>query len=571
MLFIRLKKFAVGTFLLSSLFGVISFLVLLIYKYSQYCPNKYVLTWDPASRISKSYEMAGYLRDFDILSFFRMILDAPTWPRIRNIFESILLLLGLSPEFTVLFLTVLTLILVLVFVCIFFWRWSHKSLFQTTLLFSVFWILIFQSPMPVLYSFSGMLEIQGSLFFLIAAVGFYFYWKTGRWNLLFFLGAFGLFFTKYPYGLLWIVTISFYYIFYRFLEVAELVQTVMLHLWNRRSEFILLLLSVFLLLPTIVLPVEWLPGKSSGYLKYSSAILFFVFLIRFIIDASRRFGSQNSFLLLIQYQFLPILLWFGLHPDRFQSGLSTIAHSQSGTNLNVSDSFWSLDFWFFYWRELIENLTYSKVTLTSLVALGVISLWRSRYRRHKKSLAVQLFILIVLQIFLLTALTPNHQQRHIYHLFPAIFFLGCLVLLELIQSSGRAMKLSGVIIALGLIQLMLIHPIQLWQKLNVCFGGIEAKPYDFTRNFRKTLQSIVPESDRISFRTYLPEDSVLKPELEWMVSEWAFQNRVELVKREKDAGLNLEVWSECPKEIESQGKIIYQYERKCVIYLLRNG
>ncbi|MGQ2800560.1 hypothetical protein ACT54M_08980 [Leptospira santarosai] len=231
-------------------------------KFLSFCPNRNFLTWDPDARLVTSIRFAEAFRSFDPITIVRLIFDSPTWPVLRN-FPEAWILLVFGPEGTpVSLFTFGELILLFLIVPWVLFRFSkRKSRIAPAFLFPLVWAGLLQNPGFMHYSFSGMLEIQGGLFFLPAILAF---WELQRYcsdeaeishsspksdfllqedskridsGFLFtksvpagsyspwflFISVNLLFHTKYPYGYIFIFFGCLFLITFRFSETREII------------------------------------------------------------------------------------------------------------------------------------------------------------------------------------------------------------------------------------------------------------------------------------------------------------------------------------------------------------
>ncbi|AXR67640.1 hypothetical protein [Leptospira mayottensis] len=150
-------------------------------KFISFCPNQNFLTWDPDARLVTSIRFAEAFRSFDLVAVVRLIFDSPTWPVLRNFPEALILLIfgpGGTPVSLFTFGELILLFLIVPWVL---FRFSkQKNRIVLTFLFPIVWAGLLQNPGFMHYSFSGMLEIQGGLFFLPAVLAF---WELQRYCL----------------------------------------------------------------------------------------------------------------------------------------------------------------------------------------------------------------------------------------------------------------------------------------------------------------------------------------------------------------------------------------------------
>ncbi|WP_078127721.1 hypothetical protein [Leptospira alexanderi] len=229
-------------------------------KFLSFCPNQNFLTWDPDARLVTSIRFAEAFRSFDPIMIVRLVFDSPTWPVLRNFPEALIVLIFGPGGTPVSLFTFGELVLLFLIVPWILFRFSkQKSQIAPPLLFPLVWTGLLQNPGFMHYSFSGMLEIQGGLFFLPAVLAF---WElycldeveilhssqnpnsllqesskqinsgfistksilTGSyfpWFLC--ISANLLFHTKYPYGYIFILFGSLFLITFRFYETKQFI------------------------------------------------------------------------------------------------------------------------------------------------------------------------------------------------------------------------------------------------------------------------------------------------------------------------------------------------------------
>ncbi|ABJ77778.1 hypothetical protein IQB76_03590 [Leptospira borgpetersenii serovar Hardjo-bovis] len=148
-------------------------------KFLSFCPNRNFLTWDPDARLVTSIRFAEGFRSFDPVVIVRLIFDSPTWPVLRNFPEALIVLIFGPGGTLVSLFTFGELVLLFLIVPWVLFRFSkQENRIAPALLFPIVWAGLLQNPGFMHYSFSGMLEVQGGLFFLPAALAF---WELQRY------------------------------------------------------------------------------------------------------------------------------------------------------------------------------------------------------------------------------------------------------------------------------------------------------------------------------------------------------------------------------------------------------
>ncbi|TGK27902.1 hypothetical protein EHQ12_00265 [Leptospira gomenensis] len=503
-------------------------------KYFEFCPNREFLTWDPDARLTTSIQIAASIRSFDLFEFLRLILDSPTWPVLRNLPEAILIFRFGPGGVPVSLFTFVESILVIAVVPWILFRFMRngdgvKNAFPiftiAAFLFPIVWGGLLLNPGWMHYSFSGMLEIQGGLFFLFVLIAF---WdlldrenlnpeKDGSQSPWFLFTSVNLLFhTKYPYGYIFLFFGVLFLCVFRFRETGELLRKFFLSFGlgigserKRRFRLIPIGASFLLIAISVLLSDNILIGKTKAYLRYAAVLSFWIVstisLWRIfypkrsekssviVTDVSDKmnglsasfeeeYGAASAGLsvwkIFWTFCILPIGTWVLLHPDRFSSSGSTIRHAQGAGLLpgQGDDSLFSLT----YVREIAENSLYSPFggwILLSVFVLGIF-IGFLRYRKEKTPTAsLFVFLSVAVSILGLTLMTPNHQPRHIYHLYPALFLGVCLFFRENFAGvSGTFRSISVfyyILIILFTAGYFIRNKASVWDRTNLCFSGTD--------------------------------------------------------------------------------------------------
>ncbi len=440
------------------LFGVFYFLVTYLFilflseKFLE-CPYPEFLSWDGNLRFITALRMMDSIRNFDVFNFLKLLFDAPTWPTLRNLIQTIVFFVFEGNGKTDTYITVSFLILTSISFPIIFY--NSKNNLRSILHSSFGLLLLFYSNTYLLYSYSTMLEVQGGLFSLLFIYFFYRFQIQKSTILPVFISLFLAFQTKYPYGYINIFFIIIYYIIFYNSDFYKLLTEYSLFLTNKKIIFTYIFL--FLMIGVSILFKNNLPGKLSFYLKYFFILIFSTINSVFIIKNFRK--SKSKFSEILSYVVVPILLFTILHPDRVGSSIGTISHIQSDGkavgDITKHDFNYYISFFYTIYYDIWNNselgmlffiiqcfslLAVAKIlTITSSslyfnkklniieffrILLNKIELNRDKFLRKNPSFIYSFYLLI--SLIGLTFLTPNHQSRHVFHLYP-ILIVGTLL------------------------------------------------------------------------------------------------------------------------------------------------
>ncbi|MCG9873800.1 MAG: hypothetical protein MH321_03310 [Leptospiraceae bacterium] len=403
-----------------------SFYLLIQYIQSQLqnCTENWLLGWDPSARFSISLQMAASIREGNLWKPIWLLLDSPTWPGLRSFLEAIgILIWGAESKIS----SYLTLLTFFAFILLSHWiiYKSMRSWFTIILAsFGFDWMLFHTEPL-LIYANTGMLEIQGAVFFLLCVESFYQLQKSSTWNSQnlwnLSIASLLLLFTKYPYALQSLIAILLFFLLQNFTETKVFLKKYFLwFFWeaNRRIllPFLLILLSILALgyLGWIAIP-----NKNTIH-------LFQIFLVVFVVDTNHFFilesreSSKNLYNEKLRklwlWIFLPSLAWILIHPDRFASLFPTIKLEQGENNF------------FLFLPSLYEDLPlhFSVILLAILYSILLGFKNKKRLRQSKFFLYLSLAVLVIIGQRLITS---NQQARHIYHVYP-VLILSCLFFIQ---------------------------------------------------------------------------------------------------------------------------------------------
>ncbi|MBM9576667.1 hypothetical protein JWG45_05805 [Leptospira sp. 201903070] len=558
----------------------------LYFKFLTFCPNQNFLTWDPDARLVTSIRFAEAFRSFDLWTVLRLTFDSPTWPVLRNFPEALIVSFFGTGGTPVSLFTFAELIVLFCVVPWILFRFTEKrSWIATAFLFPIVWGGLLQNPGWMHYTFSGMLEVQGGLFYLPAILAF---WELQKhfssekdsnfsseenskyekdrasngekapnvdsyspWFLFFSVNL--LFHTKYPYGYIFVFFGILFISFFRFPETKSLT----FKIWNvYRNDFKKLtpiFLGFFLIFVSAFFSKEILTGKTKGVLRYAGVLIFWISLSRSLwkefYPSLKKKEAGPPFYVSISpiwkyfwtFCILPIGSWVLLHPDRFLSSSSTIGHAQ-GAGLMPGQSDGSV-FSLTYFQEILENSSYVPYGGTLLLSglflgfcFGIFD-----YKKNKRiSASFFLILSILISILGLTLMTPNHQHRHVYHLYPAMFVsIGIFCYETFVSEKFRffSVAIYSFFIIFGAGYSVYNHH-SVWERTNLCFSGVDSSLFYMAKDaedvFKKNL-------NRPSvFWNRLPLEHHNRPDLTLSFFRAGFLNRQEVRERQKKEEFNSE-------------------------------
>lgn len=454
--------------------------------YQEKCVNKDLLNWDGNLRFTSVVEFNRDIREGRIGPPLLELLQSPTWPPLRKAISLFLSFFSENPD-PVVDTHISTVFSLLLLIALPLMGWVILRKEEGLWSGAIAGLIVLTMKEFPLYSFAAMLETQGMLFFLLACGAYYLNrdagFASGRgkghvpWIL--FLGFFGLYMTKYPYGILFILSVlvieSISYLA-RFRQL--LVRGILPHYWLRWNLVFPLLLifaaGVFVLKGPLGLPEG---SKFYKQLLYGSLLLLFVDLN---VHLFRHRTLIRTMLLahqirLYAFGILPVAVWFLSSPDRFGAFLGAGLHVQEEGRI-------------FLWSLLTETVdsAFLMPLVLAILAAGMIII--SRGRRNLRTWVrdpMNAVVLVILgNLLLLEVLTANKQLRHIYHLVPAFLLFSFLVLFKryrpghsrpgIISARGAVGEASGLMITLFLGLGFAFFPGLLGAnpaQHNVCFSG----------------------------------------------------------------------------------------------------
>lgn len=545
---LRKNPLALFSFVLIQIPFILFSLYFLLQEFRSICPNQEFLSWDADLRFIKTLKMLEHLREFEFFSFFFQILDSPTWPILRNLVQVfVFLVFGVSTYFDIL-ITLLTfaLLIGLILHVLFYLSDKHWSI---GLLFIPIWGLLFLSPPILIYSFSAMLEIQGSLFFLASIYYLVLFYKEpssnpNKWILIkLSLSIFALFQTKYPYGYLFLLALL---ILHTSLFIDEVVlfftRYIAYFTFDFKKQYRLLAILLFVIV-YLFIPDSILKGKSKTYIKYLIVLLgaidFYIYIFKqkaelFNLNFQR---LTNIFL----WAILPIVVFVLMHPDRFSSSSSTLAHVQAEGHMVGEVVEKNLDYYLVFIKAITNHSFFPELIGLILLATVFISTVYGYYLFYKENRLESYFLFSVfslLTIFILTFFTPNHQARHIYHLLPTMGVGGMLFIYSFRINYTKVFYILNLCIC---ILIAIPFGSKFYFKFsgeNVCYTGKNKDDFFTPREVERIFKNL---SENTIFFNFINPIHVNKADTELVLSKIAFENKKKIL-------INPKSFSENPRE-----------------------
>lgn len=545
---IKSNKYQIFSFVFILIFLSIIFfylgnvLVLLQENFFRSCPNKDFLTWDPSLRFIQTLQMMDNLRNFRFFHFLFQILDSPTWPVLRNLIQIPVFFLYGIDQIADIQITFAFLIILLFFSGYYLYKeisGKLKNWFFIILFFLVL-VLIFQSYPILIYSFTGMLEIQGAVFFMFAIYSITLYYKENhkksKWLVLF--STLLLFHTKYPYGYMLALSVITFQFLLNPKNFFLFVKKYFIYIFSSfRNMYRIIIAMVFLAL--YLLPIMSFPGKTKNYLKFFIFIFLSLDCILYIFKNKKTLlkDSFEKIVFLFQWILLPILLWVMIHPDRFSSSGSTIAHQQTegvviGQTIAKDFSYYTL-----FFREISTNVFQIPfigwvIFLCTILSFLVGYYYYKKHSEFRSSFVLSFFILT--PILFLTFLTSNHQARHIYHIIPAFVLCALLFFSEISKNLPKYIQIIFLIIAFSyaLYSTNLVNSFV--SSANLCFSGKDRQAYNLPIKVRNFLQSkSLPKQDTILINNINPLH-VNRADVEFIFNLEGYKNKKNIITNPKN-------------------------------------
>lgn len=464
-----------------------------------YCPNKEFLLWDANIRFIQAIDFLQLIKKESILDGLKLLIDSPTWPPLRTILSILSITWYGKPNPIVdiywnVFFFVLSIITLTSGTFFFFRKELQKDVYHAVLInLSIFLSISFLFLLKQIpeYIFSSMLEIQG----IFAYSGFLFFYlalyrsnyqvwlKNLYFRIFFFLSGFLVYFTKYPYGVL--VILSFLFVEF-LLAPKNIIQELKKILsYYRGYRFVFLILPFFSVILILINPYIRFEIISHKFLKNFMFFSLLLFLIEFHIFLFRKKVRFFSERIRFFYKFFlfPFLVVVFTHPDRFHSLLG----AQSDT-IDRSRSFFISLFYDYF----LNSSGFSLMIFLSIVLLFVF-IFRAQRSIENFSIIFEKKPVLVGIVFLwfhlaiLELLTTNHQARYIFQILPGMILLHGLSFLI----TPKRWKVFVIIIlsAILLQNLHLFYQENFVNKREVCFAGKQTEIFEPA----KKIYQFVPE------------------------------------------------------------------------------
>ncbi len=433
------------------------------------CPNKDVLSWDANLRLIGVMDQMSDFSRGNVLKAFIPFFDSPTWPPLRPLIAVVVHGLIPGPISTVhdVFISTSFFILLLIVLYPVALKMTGSYIRGTIAWSATGTVLFFIYELPA-YIVSSMLETQGMFFILVSSYFLYTYYSNLRkdeetgsvkeypfinYGLL--VGSLGLYFTKYPYGLMLLIAI----IGYEFIsDTGSYIQFVIQLFRNfytrvrRVLLFILIALMLMLLMWKRIDSIFSIDINTRGYKNIVYAFMVFHFVDFSLYVFGNKYKTiilPHAFRNLYKYVLFPILVWQFINPDRVMSAIGSQQHVQDAS------------------RSFIESFIFdvfkpTGISLTLLIcaAVGFVFYLEARYKGFRPSVntgkiyILRIFsdesarkingilvtfkdplfgvsIILFVQFMILEVLTSNKQLRHIYHLLPSLILVSFLWFLRI--------------------------------------------------------------------------------------------------------------------------------------------
>lgn len=424
-------------------------LVLTWQAFGEMCPNKDVLHWDGNLRMALVLDRYQYFADGNFWETFVSHLRANTWPPLRP-FIALLLFAAFGPS-AIIDVALSLLFFAATFLALLYgsWRLSRSPLAAGACFFVVSSLLLHTRELNA-YALAGMLETQGMFFLVVALISLFGLYRLQSEDLPLLQGAngpspaaatasrqrglvigtafgvVGLGLTKYPYAIMLFLA----YATYEFIRDPQGWWSFATDLLKDHYRGWRRLLLVGFLLVVVGLLVAGKVGYLGVNTRLTKRLIYLVCLVIFVdfnfyaYRARAELVQRISLPVRVFYLagILPTLTWILINPDRF----STVLGGQFWVGTAQIR------------RTLFETLPYlfqPAVTVLALLALGVLGLalallheratpttgsgptWWTRAVQRPE---VAIFMVAWLQYMLQDLFNPNKQDRHVYHMLPAL-------------------------------------------------------------------------------------------------------------------------------------------------------
>ncbi len=559
--------FSVVIFLFSVLTAIYAFVASgqLWLTHTTSCPNLDVLSWDANLRLIGVMDQLVAFHRGDWWEGIKPFIDAPTWPPLRPFIAMVVHLLRggvpntVADSFISLFFFIALIVAMFPFAIT---VTGERNRGLVLWIFSTLGVLNMHELFA--YTFSSMLETQGMFFLMIETYVLYqFYAEIYRIQgrvlpeqfqslednneriryvfepsrgvkVAMIFSGLGLYFTKYPYGLMMILSILGYEVATNFKQYIHFGQSLFRGRYFRwRLAPAVLLILIYLL---NYINVKFQLHLHEKLTPRSIKNLFFITLIYYFFDFSyylfknATFAGERiprAFSSLFRYSIFPSLFWQFIHPDRMMSALGSQQHSQDAERHYIVSFFstvfnpsWiayiiaGLFFLFVVYALFLIVLRKSDPTgYLAQTSFGRIVMDHERWKqeeagngnrfqfsllRLKYDPVVAVLFITLLQYAIMEFLTGNKQLRHIYHMIPAFVLLSGAVFLRFgnYRNTGKIPlikslflhNLTPFLLLLAGVSIFYARPFWNREPRELCFTGTNSDLFRAPRELARVLE-----------------------------------------------------------------------------------
>lgn len=435
------------------------------------CSLKDLLTWDENIRLNVVLDQYQDFKEFRIWRAFFPFLESPTWPPLRS-FLSLLLLLtpgDIPITWKDSFLGLVFYILCFPTILYIVYKITGSAL-KAGLASILTLALTLHTTEGPSYSLSSMLETQGMFFLLWTYYTLYKLYKQTEedpyridfdknqkieWSV--FLSLFGLFFTKYPYGLLLFIAIFVYEVLSKPKEYSEILKFAFSQRYKGlRRIFLLLVILLVLSLPILrVITNINLDQRQFKLIIYYCTVLLFLDFNTFVYQKREEWKriAPTSIRVLYVFAIAPSLVWIFANPDRVMSLINaqmivneyvksfTLALFASPTTTSpVSHVFqepWIFRIFFFGLIGLILWFLWNRIQTQKQNLIGLTT-------RNLRDPLVAVTCILFLQYIIIDATTGNKQLRHVFPPLPALFTIFSLWVFRFIETDFKKLRIFAI-------------------------------------------------------------------------------------------------------------------------------
>jgi len=495
------------------LLGVIAIYFSLTKTWAAYgqCTSRDVLQWDGNTRYTTVFDQYMDVQDGHALRAIAVFFEGDNWPPLRIMVDLAVFLLSPSGPGTILEtgITFVTWILVLVSILAISLLLAKDRLGGALAFLFTAAMLLHGYEIPG-YSVAAMLEDQGMLFILWSCYFLFRLYEAGDKPISTgtkagtFAAIFGVFFTKYPYGIMLLIAVVAY-------EVAvhpkAFFNFAMYVFRNHYRGVRLVLIFALAALVAGLFAAGSLGIKNTMNQKTVKYIIYAVFVITFIDFNVYLWRFQKNASVNVPqppvvlsrayvFGFFPGILWIFLHPDRLSAILD--AHLWSMKQLDsyiFSFLFQNFDsplavfilivaagagaYAVFRASTSAQNSTDRAPGASGETGTSVISRLSTFFEKPIIAAGSIALLMLILQ----DVLSSNKQYRHTYHILPALILFLSLWAVEWPEKSWR--YISGGILAVLSVVLFFrpegVFTSTYTAKRQFCYTGTDPSLYDRSR------------------------------------------------------------------------------------------